>query len=119
MTNTAILLTKDGKDVTIKGMDESYIFAGDMKPNPHTGKLRCCTGDCAIDTRTATPNPVFEMYHREVMRRYGQSAILGWHDGKVVGFINFHPFTANFDILCPQDDTPENRKKNEFAGSQH
>ena len=68
--------TKDGKSVVIKEMDESYIFAGDMKPNPHTGGLGYCTADGIIDPNTATPNPVFEEYHREAMRRYGQSAIL-------------------------------------------
>jgi len=92
-------------------MDESYIFAGDMKTNPHTGGLGCCTADCVIDPITATPNPVFEQYHREAMCRYGQSAILAWHGEKVVGFVNFHPINAAFDGLCPHEDTPELRRK--------
>ena len=78
--------TKDGKCVLINEMGESYIFAGDMKPNPHTGGLGCCTADGTIDPKTATPTPVFEEYHRQAMRRYGQSVILAWHDDKVVGF---------------------------------
>lgn len=41
------------------------------------------------------------------MRRYGQSAILAWHEGKVVGFINFHPVNASINGLCPQTDTPD------------
>ncbi len=103
--------TKDGKSVTIKEMEESYIFAGDMKTNPHTGGTGCCTADCVIDPKTATPNPVFEGYHAEVMHRYGQSAILAWYDDTVVGFINFHPVNAAFDDLCPQRNTPELREK--------
>lgn len=104
-------MTKEGKHVTIKEMDESYIFAGDMKPNYHTGGVGCCTADCAIDPKTAIPNLVFEEYHREAMWRYGQSALLAWHDEKIVGFVNFHPLNASFDILCPHEDTPENRKR--------
>lgn len=101
----------DGKCVAIQEMDESYIFAGDMVPNPHTDGLGCCTADGPIDPKTATPNPVFEEYHREAMRRYEQSTILAWHDGKVVGFVNFHPVNASFDNLCPHTDTPEIRKE--------
>lgn len=104
--------TKDGRSVTIKEMDASYIFAGDMKPNPHTGKIGCCTADCTINPKTATTASLsFEEYHREAMCRYGQSVILAWHDEKVVGFVNFHPINAAFDGLCAQGDTPELRRK--------
>jgi GNAT superfamily N-acetyltransferase len=109
--NEAMRYIKDGREIVIKEMDESYIFAGDMRTNPHTGHLGCCTCDGPIDPNKAIPNQVFEAYHREAMRRYGQSAILAWHDDKVVGFINFHPLNASFDILCPQVDTPENKEK--------
>ena len=104
-------VSNDGKSVIIREMDESYIFAGDMKPNPHTGGIGCCTADCAIDPETATPNPIFEEYHREAMRRYGQSIILAWHDEKVVGFANFLPINAYFEGLCPHVDTPDLRKQ--------
>jgi len=58
-----------------------------MKTNPHTGEPGCCTADCVIDPKTVTPNPVFEEYHREVMYRYGQSAILAWYGDTVVGIM--------------------------------
>ena len=92
-------------------MDEDYVFAGDMRPNPYTGGIGRCTADGAIDPRTAVPNRVFEDYHREAMRRYGQSALLAWHEGGVVGFVNFHPLNAAFDRLCPHVDTPEQRER--------
>ena len=100
-----------GRAVTIREMDEDYVFAGDMRPNPYTGGIGRCTADGAIDPRTAVPNRVFEDYHREAMRRYGQSALLAWHEGGVVGFVNFHPLNAAFDRLCPHVDTPEQRER--------
>ena len=67
--------------------------------------------DIPIDTTSAIPNEVFEAYHKEVMRRYGQSMILAWDGSRPVGFINFHPLNARFDILCTHVDTAENRKR--------
>lgn len=100
-----VLVTKDGREIAIKEMDDSCIFAGDMRMNPHTERLGCCVCEGSIDPDTA------KTYHREAKRRHGQSEILAWHKGKVVGFINFHPVNAYFDILCPQVDTAENGGK--------
>jgi len=96
--------TRDGGRVVIREMDESYVFAGDTRLNPATGSKGCCTARGAIDPATAVPDRVFESYHREAMRRYGQSAVLAWHGGLVVGFVNFHPVNARFDNLCPGRD---------------
>jgi len=85
-------------------MDASYVFAGDMRLNPATGARGCCTARGAINPETAVPGPLFESYHREALRRYGQSVILAWHKGTVVGFVNFHPINAAFDNLCPGRD---------------
>jgi len=101
----------DGKSVVIREMEESYVFGGDMKMNAQTHTRGCCTADRPIDPKTAVPNHVFQAFHREAMRRYGQSMILAWHDESVVGFINFHPLNASFDVLCPHDDSPDNRKR--------
>ena len=112
--------TRDGKSVTIREMDESFVFGGDMKTNPHTNQPGCCTADCPIDPKTAKPNHVFQAFHREAMRRYGQSMILAWHEELVVGFINFHPLNASFDVLCPHDDSTDNRKRfDEFGWPEH
>lgn len=105
------LALPDGRAVTIREMDDSYIYGGDMRPNPRTGRPGCCTADGVVSPAAATPNPVFEAYHREARRRYGQSVILAWHGDRVVGFINFHPLNAAFDVLCPHDDSPANGER--------
>ncbi len=103
--------TDDGRSIVIREIEEPYVFGGDMKMNPYTHKPGCCTADCPIDPKKAVPNHVFQAFHREAMRRYGQSMILAWHDDSAIGFINFHPLNASFDVLCPHDDSLDNKKR--------
>jgi hypothetical protein len=70
-------VTKGGQAVEIREMDESYVFAGDLTPNPHTGMPGCCTADRPIDPGAATPNPVFEEYHRQGSLRWRAPACVG------------------------------------------
>lgn len=106
-----VFMAQGQKEVLIREMDDSYIFGGDMKENPHTGGVGCCTADCSIAPKTAIPNFVFESFHREAMRRYGQSIILAWNSDQVVGFVNFYPLNGSFDVFCPHDDPIEGHKR--------
>ena len=72
-------LTVDDKKVVIRPMDKSYIIDA-----------------CAHDRAKGISYPAFQRFHRELMERYGNSAILAWCENKLVGFVNFYP-----DNACP------------------
>lgn len=87
-------MTVDGKQVTIRPMDDSYIIDA-----------------CAHDRAKGLSYPTFRRFHEELMKRYGNSAILAWCGPEVVGFVNFYP--DNFDspaALCPGVESKLNEK---------
>lgn len=78
-------LTVDDKTVVIRPMDKSYIIDA-----------------CAHDRVKGISYPAFQRFHRDLMERYGNSAILAWCESKVVGFVNFYPMNVVSPApLCP------------------
>ena len=79
------IITADGKEVSIRLMDDGYIIDA-----------------CAHDRKKGLSYPAFRRFHEELMKRYGNSAILAWCGSEVVGFVNFHPGNFNCPVaLCP------------------
>ncbi len=78
-------LIVDSKTVVIRPMDETYIIDA-----------------CAHDRAKGISYPAFQRFHRDLMERYGNSAILAWCDNKAVGFVNFYPMNVvSPAALCP------------------
>lgn len=84
----------EAKEVVIRPMDEGHVIDG-----------------CAHHRRKGLSHPAFRRFHKELMKRYGNSAILAWSGDEIVGFANFYPAALQPPVaLCPDvDSEPEGK----------
>ena len=75
--------------IVIRPMEEGYIIDG-----------------CAHHRKNGLSYPGFCRFHREVMKRYGNSAILAWSGNEVIGFANCYPTVGELPAaVCPHVDS--------------
>lgn len=76
----------DGVPVVIRPMDKDHII-----------------DFCGPERAKGRSDPAFQSFHRELMERYGNSAIVAFSQGKIVGFVNFSPANVVTPFpLCPE-----------------
>lgn len=79
-------LNVDGTSVVIRPMDKDHVV-----------------DFCGPERTKGRSDPAFQQFHRELMERYGNSAIVALSQGKIVGFVNFAPANVVTTFpLCPE-----------------
>lgn len=84
-------IAADGRQILIRPMDEAHIVS-----------------ECAHWRTEGRTSKAFRRFHAEIMRRYGNAAIVALCDDNIVGFVNFYPAVLNsrFKVsLCPEVDS--------------
>lgn len=83
-------VTVDQRKILIRPMNSTHII-----------------GECAHCRAEGWTSPAFSQFHAELMRRYGNAAIVATCEDKIVGFANFYPAVLNSRMktsLCPAVD---------------
>jgi GNAT superfamily N-acetyltransferase len=84
------IVTVDGREILIRPMDSAHIVS-----------------ECAHCRTEGWTSREFRRFHAEMMRRYGNAAIVALCEEKIVGFVNFYPAILNSKLkapLCPHVD---------------